>query len=416
MRSLRIAQLVLPWIPLPPSGYAGTERVVYNLTEELVRRGHEVTLFASGDSKTTAKLEAVLPQALGLQEDVKAAQAGSFYPLMHVAHCFELSDQFDIIHSHAQFLGLPFAAAVKTPSVHTFHRVYAFTKPDEADLVMRYKNQNFVSISNAQRIPGVNYIATVYNGVDTGVYKPLMYAEGAALRSERNFLDPLLASQSQDSLLRRIHTTGPQTVSELEKRSAKISLPPRASGILSHPTRDYLFWAGRIIDKKGPLEAILVAKALGIPLVMAGEVTERAYFEEIIKPHVDGTQIRLAPKENQAGMIALYQNAKVTIVPTKWNEPFGLVPVESMACGTPAVSYANGGVVETIADGTGYLVDEKEGVDGLAKRVKEIVDMSAEQYQAMIDNSRQHVLTNFSVESMVEGYERMYEKLASQTI
>src|SRR3972149_1720673 len=136
MKPLRIAQLVLPWIPLPPPGYAGTERVVYSLTEGLVKRGHQVTLVASGDSHTSAKLEAVLPEALGLQADVKAAQAGSFYPLMHVAHCFELASQFDIIHSHAQFLGLPFAAAVKTPSVHTFHRVYAFAAADEQDLVM----------------------------------------------------------------------------------------------------------------------------------------------------------------------------------------------------------------------------------------------------------------------------------------
>lgn len=352
MKILRIAQLVLPWIVLPPSGYAGTERVVYALTEALVARGHQVTLFASGDSKTSAKLEAVLPHAMGLQTDVKEVQAGSFYPLMHVAHCFEMADQFDIIHSHAQFLGLPFAASSKTPSVHTFHRVYAFAKPDEQDLVMRYSKQNFISISNAQRIPGVNYVATVYNGVDTGVYKPV-----------------------------------------------------------DNPTRDYLFWAGRIIEKKGPLEAILVAQKLGVPLVMAGEITEPAYFEEKIKPHIDGKLIRMAPKETQAGMIALYQNAKVTIVPTRWNEPFGLVPVESMACGTPAVSYANGGVVETIAEGTGFLVDEKEGVDGLSKRVKEIMDLYDDQYTVMSEKSRQHVLENFSVESMVDGYERAYANI-----
>ncbi len=352
MKPLRIAQLVLPWIPLPPPGYAGTERVVYHLTEELVRRGHKVTLFASGDSHTSAKLEAVLPKALGLQEDVKAAQAGSFYPLMHVAHCFEMAGEFDIIHSHAQFLGLPFAAAAKTPSVHTFHRVYAFTHQDEQDLVMHYGKLNYTSISNAQRVPGVNYVATVYNGVDTSVYKP----------AER-------------------------------------------------PTRDYLFWAGRVIDKKGPLEAILVAKKLGMNLVMAGEVTEPAYFEKVIKPHIDGVKIQLAQHETRESLIILYQNAKVTVVPTKWNEPFGLVPVESMACGTPAVSYANGGVVETIAEGTGFLIDEKTGVDGLAAKVKEIVDMESPSYQALCASARQHVLKNFSVESMADGYEHVYAKI-----
>ena len=354
MKPLRIAQIVLPWIALPPAGYAGTERVVSQLTEALVKRGHQVTLFASGDSKTSAKLESVIPKAMGLQTDVKDVQAGSFYPLMHVAHAFEMADQFDIIHSHAQFLGLPFAAASKTPSVHTFHRVYDFASQDEQDLVMHYgKKLNFTSISNAQRVPGVNYVATVYNGVDTEVYRPLSEA-----------------------------------------------------GL---PTRDYLFWAGRVIDKKGPLEAILVAEKLGINLVLAGEVTEPAYFEEKIKPHIDGVKIRLAPKETQAGMVALYQNAKVTLVPTKWNEPFGLVPVESMACGTPAVSFANGGVVETIAQGTGFLVDEKEGIDGLAAKVKEIVDMDGASYQAMCEKARNHVLESFSVDAMVSGYEKVYE-------
>lgn len=352
MQPLRIAQLVLPWIPLPPPGYAGTERVVYHLTEALVKRGHEVTLVASGDSKTSARLEAVLPHALGLQADVKAAQAGSFYPLMHVARCFELAGEFDIIHSHAQFLALPFAAGCKTPSVHTFHRVYAFTNQDEEDLVMRYGKFNFTSISNAQRIPGVNFVATVYNGVDTTVYKPT------------------------------------------EK-----------------PTRDYLFWAGRVIDKKGPIEAILVAKKLGMNLVMAGEVTEPAYFETVIKPHIDGVKIQLAQHETRESIAILYQNAKVTVIPTKWNEPFGLVPVESMACGTPVVSYANGGVVETIAQGTGFLVPEKEGIDGLTAKVKQILDLPDAQYQTMAQQCRRHVLERFSVESMADGYESVYAKI-----
>jgi glycosyltransferase involved in cell wall biosynthesis len=357
VKSLRIAQLVLPWIPLPPPGYAGTERVVYHLTEGLVKRGHEVTLFSVGESKTSAKLEAILPKALGLQQDVKAAQAGSFYPLMHVAHCFEMADQFDIIHSHAQFLGLPFAASVKTPSLHTFHRIFEFTSQDETDLVTRYGKLNFASISNAQRIEGINYLATVYNGVDTSVYKPT------------------------DRV----------------------------------PTRDYLFWAGRMIDKKGPLEAIQVAQKVGMNLVMAGEVTEPAYFEQKIKPHIDGVKIQLAQHENREHLIDLYQHAKATIVPTKWTEPFGLVPVESMACGTPAVSFDRGGVAETIADGTGFLVKEEEGVDGLARRVKQIMDLSPDQYADMTTKARNHVEEHFSVDAMVSGYEAVYDKILGAT-
>jgi glycosyltransferase involved in cell wall biosynthesis len=353
VKSLRIAQIVLPWIPLPPPGYAGTERVVYHLTEGLVKRGHQVTLFASGDSHTTAKLEAIIPKAMGLQEDVKSTLGGSFYPLLHVAHCFEMADQFDIIHSHTQFLGLPFGAVCKTPSIHTFHRIFEFTNPDESELVMHFGGKlNFTSISNAQRIPGINYVATVYNGVDTTAYKPL------------------------------------------------------ESGV--KPTRDYLFWAGRVIDKKGPLEAIKVAHHLKMNLVMAGEVTEMEYFEKHIRPHIDGVHIQLAQHENREHIIALYQNAKAAIVPTKWNEPFGLVPVESMACGTPVVSYDRGGVAETIAEGTGFLVKEEEGVEGLVRRIKQILELSPDQYGTMCGKARQHVLDHFSVEVMVENYEKVY--------
>lgn len=352
---MKIAQLVLPWLPIPPPGYAGTERVVTALTEGLVKRGHEVTLFSVGESKTSAKLEAILPKALGLQSDVMGSLKTSFYPLMHVAHCFARAHAFDVIHSHAQFLGLPFADLVKRPSVHTFHRVYAFQTPDEEDLVKRYGHLNFTSISNAQRVPGVNFIATVYNGIDTDVYTPTQ-----------------------------------------------------------KPTRDYLLWAGRLIDKKGPEEAIRVAKAVGMPIVMAGEMTELAYFEERIRPHVDGRQVRLAGDQTPAGIVRLYQNAKVTIVPTKWNEPFGLVPVESMACGTPVVGYARGGVVETVAPGTGFLTPETDGVKGLVEKVNEILALDENQYAALCTKARHHVEKNFSVEKMVEGYEAVYRKILSQ--
>lgn len=349
---MRIAQLVLPWLPIPPLGYAGTERVVYNLTEGLVKRGHQVTIFTVSESHTSAKLEAILPKALGLQADVMGNLKSSFYPLMHVAHCFALADQFDIIHSHAQFLGLPFADLVQTPSVHTFHRVFDFKTPDEKDLVMRYGHLNFTSISNAQRIRGINFIATVYNGVDTDVYTPM----GA-------------------------------------------------------PTRDYLLWAGRVIDKKGPLEAIMVAKTVGMPLILAGEITEPEYFETTIKPHIDNRLIRLSGNETPDGMVKLYQNAKVTIVPTKWNEPFGLVPVESFSCGTPVIGYGRGGVIETVASGTGFLVPESEGVSGLVDKMKQLLTLDQTSYRAMCTKARQHVIDHFSVQRMVEGYEVVYKRI-----
>ena len=353
-KKLRIAQLVLPWIPLPPPGYAGTERVVYNLTEGLVKKGHQVTLFSVGESKTYAHLEYVFEKALGLQSNVMKTLKSSFYPLIHVANCFEKQDQFDIIHSHAQFLALPFAAVSKTPSLHTFHRTFEFQRQDEKDLVSRYgKKLNFTSISNSQRIPGVNFIATVYNGVDVEKFKPT-----------RN------------------------------------------------PKRNYLIWTGRVIDKKGPKEAIEVAKGLNFPLILAGTITEIDYFEQEIKKEIDNKLIHFFGEISQEKMIEFFQNAFATLAPIKWNEPFGLIPVESMACGTPVIAYANGGVKETIVDGqTGYLVDENLGVEELVNKTKDILKMSQSQYQKISQAAREHVVKNFSLDKMVNDYEKVYYQI-----
>lgn len=348
MKKLRIAQLVLPWIPLPPPGYAGTERVVYNLTQGLVQKGHEVTLFSVGESKTSAKLQFIFEKGFTLQSDVIAFQKASFYPMMHVANCFQLHKQFDIIHSHAQMIALPFAAIVKTPTVHTFHREFAFNDQDVIDLVMHYKNLNYVSISNSQRSLPLNFVQTVYNGTDTTRYVPS-----------------------------------------------------------KNPTRDYLFWAGRIIEKKGPHVAISVAKSLGMKLIIAGKITEKEYFEEKIAPMIDGVNINLVENSTEDEMIKFYQNAKATLFPIEWNEPFGLIPVESMACGTPAVAFAKGAVKETILDGkTGYLIDPTKGADGFRTALSKIDDINPEV-------CREHVVNNFSNEQMIDNYEKAYEKIIS---
>lgn len=352
-KKLRIAQLVLPWIPIPPPKYGGTERVVHELTEGLVRRGHEVTLFSVGESKTKAKLSYVFEHALGLQKDVGQTLKSSFYPLLHVGECFARSEEFDIIHSHAQFLGLPFGAISKTPSVHTFHRIFSFADKDEEALVRHFSYLNFISISEAQRIPDVNFIATVYNGLDIESYVPIQ-----------------------------------------------------------QPTRDYILWAGRFIEKKGPREAIKVAKKLGLKLILAGTITEDDYFNKYIKQEIDGVQIEMRGELSQQEMVKLYQNARLTLVPVKWNEPFGLVPVESMACRTPVVGYSNGGLVETIRDGiTGYLVEEDKGVDALAEKVQHIMNMKKEEYDRMAQAARAHVIANFSTEKMVDGYEAVYQMI-----
>lgn len=350
---MKIAQLVLPWIPIPPPGYAGTERVVYELTEGLVNRGHEVTLFSVGESRTSAKLSYIFERAMGLQNDVMGSLKSSFYPMLHVADCFARGDEFDIIHSHAQFLGLPFAAVCKTPSVHTFHRIWEFEGEDEKMLVDRYKHLNFTSISDAQRVPDVNFVSTVYNGVDTNQYVPA-----------------------------------------------------------DNPSRDYLFWAGRVIEKKGPKEAIEVAKRTGMKLIMAGAITENEYFQSQIKPLIEANNVDFRGELSEGEMIGLFQNAKITLVPVKWNEPFGLIPVESLSCATPVVGFALGGLAETIKSGTvGHLVGEEEGIDKLAEKTTEILHMSSQDYQNMCQAAREHATQNFSIERMVEGYEKVYNMI-----
>lgn len=370
MKKLKIAQVLLPWIALPPKGYGGTERIVYWLTEGLVKRGHEVTLFASGDSQTSAKLSSIVPKALALQEDVHTIISANLYPLCHVASCFLKAEKFDIIHSHAQYLALPFAAATKTPTIHTFHRKFEGL-PDEEFLVKYFKREKFVSISNSQREFGLNFVATVYNGI------PI-----------ENF--------------------------EFEPKSG-----------------DYLFWAGRALGKKGPLEAIEVAKKTGIPLKMGGIFADPAFFEKRIKPLIDGKLITWLGELSPKGMVFLYKNALATIFPIKWREPFGLIPVESMACGTPVVAFACGGAPETIVDGqTGFLIEpevgkiepgsfvkgqsfkiKKGGVEGLVEAVKEIKKLSNKEMKKLRKNCRAHVEKKFTVERMVEAYEKVYHKI-----
>lgn len=353
MKPLRIAQLILPWLPLPPPGYAGTERIVYNLTEGLVKKGHDVTLFSVGESKTSAKLEYLFEKSFALQSDVLKTLKSSFYPLMHVAHCFEMQDSFDIIHSHAQFLGLPFAAISKTPCIHTFHQVLEFQNQDEKDLVYRYRKLPFTSISNAQRVQNLNFISTVYNGVDTNLYTPL-------------------------------------------------STPPQ---------RTFLFWAGRVVEKKGPKLAIQVAKKLGFPLIMAGKITDHDYFETQIKPEIDGKFIRFEGELSENQMITFLQNARATLFPITWNEPFGLIPVESMACATPVISFANGGVKETVPDGVGgFLADPIVGLEDLIVKTKAILELDDESYLKMCNLARLHAESNFGLTKMIDGYESLYYK------
>jgi glycosyltransferase involved in cell wall biosynthesis len=339
---MRIAQIAPLWEQVPPATYGGSELVVSLLTEELVRRGHDVTLFASGDSTTTAKLESVHPKALRLDPTIKEV---GIYEMLQLSQVYERANEFDVIHSHMGCAGLPYASLVKTPTVFTLHGIFT---PDNEKMFVHARHQPFISISHSQREPrlNLNCVATVYNGVDTSAYR--FYP--------------------------------------------KPSEPP------------YLAFLGRMSPEKGTHLAIAIAKATGWNLKIAGKIdsVDVEYFEQEVKPHIDGTQIQFLGEANHAQKNVLLGNAVATLFPITWREPFGLVMAESMAAGTPVIAMNLGSAPEVIVHGkTGFLCHTvEECIQALSKI--DTIDRQA---------CRQHVEGNFSAERMTDGYEAVYQKV-----
>ncbi|MGJ5674402.1 MAG: glycosyltransferase family 4 protein [Nostochopsis sp.] len=306
---MRIAQVAPLSERVPPPGYGGTELVVGLLTDELVRRGHEVTLFASGDSLTLANLVSVHPRALRLDKSIKEY---GIYEMLELSQVYESADEFDIIHSHMGCNALPYVNLVKTPTVHTLHGIFT---PDNEKLFVHAQNQPYVSISNSQREPrlGLNYAATVYNGIDVSSHQ--------------------FHAQPEE--------------------------PP------------YLAFLGRISPEKGTHIAIKIAKEAGWRLKMAGkiDVVDQEYFEKEVKPLIDGQQIEYLGEANHIQKNALMGGAVATLFTINWREPFGLVMVESMAAGTPVIAMNMGSVPEVIAHGkTGFICNNiAECIDAVSK-------------------------------------------------
>ena len=347
---MRIAIVAPPYLPVPPVGYGGTEKIVSLLTEGIVENGHDVTLFASGDSHTKAKLVSIFPKSLG---NSGFAKSSALLPLLQYRECVLRQDEFDIIHNHTQYLGLFTFEFAKPKVVHTWHgSFYKDETTEEKRLVLKkFKNSNFISISNNQReaMPELNFVKTVYNAIDVSEY---FFSES--------------------------------------------------------PKGPYLLWLGRITEKKGPLEAIKTAKELNMPLVMSGAIDpiDQEYFDSAIKPELNTKLITFYSElKDIADIRKLYQNAFCTLYPISWHEPFGLVMVESMACGTPVIAYNIGSVPEIITDGkTGFVVDPALEIEGLKDAVKRIGQIKR------ID-CRKDVEARFSKERMTKDYIEAYKKL-----
>lgn len=337
---MKIAQVAPLWERVPPATYGGIELVVSRLTDELVRRGHDVTLFASGDSQTLARLEAVSPRALRLDPDIKE---GVMYEMIEASQVYQQAAEFDVIHSHVGIWALPLASMVSTPTVHTLHGI--FTR-DNSKVYTLHRTQPYISISNAQRKLDLNYVSTVYNGIDIKDYP---------------------------------FTPQPQQ-------------PP------------YLAFLGRFSPEKGPQHAIAIAKKTGWHLKMAGKVdiVDKEFFENEIAPLIDGKQIEFLGEVDHAAKVELLSNASITLFPITWNEPFGLVMIESMATGTPVIGINMGSVPEVIAHGkTGFVCQSYEE---MAQMVPAALELNRQ-------TCREYVENNFTVTQMVDGYEAVYEKI-----
>ncbi|HXG01854.1 MAG TPA: glycosyltransferase family 4 protein [Candidatus Binatia bacterium] len=340
---MRIAQVAPLHERVPPRLYGGTERVVAYLTDELVRRGHEVTLFASGDSETRARLVAPVPRALRLDP----AATDSLSPhVLELGQVFERAGDFDLIHCHVDYLAFPFARLVRTPTLHTMHG--RLDLPYLAPLFRHFRDLPLVSISHAQRRPvqhlGLTWAGTVYHGLPLADY-PYSPAGGR-----------------------------------------------------------YLAFLGRISPEKRVDLAIAVARRVGLPLKIAAKVdpADRGYFEREIRPLLDDPLVEYVGEIGEADKPAFLGGALALLFPIDWPEPFGLVMIEAMACGTPVVARGCGSVPEVVVSGrTGYVVDTLDELADAVKRVDNL-DRAA---------CRRHVEEHFTVERMADDYEAIYRRL-----
>lgn len=351
---MKIAMLAPPYLPVPPPKYGGTEKIVSLLTEGLVLRGHDVTLFASGDSKTTAKLSALYPKAVGNSGFKKTDHGIS---LAQYRDCYARASEFDIIHSHGQYDSLADAKGLKTPVVFTWHGSFYPGENTEAKraLLKTYKDYNYVSISDNQRggIPELHYVATVYNAIDIRQY-------------------------SFDHKGQNTQTRDP-----------------------------YLLWVGRVSPKKGALEAIDVAAKAGMRLEIAAAIDpiDRAYFDAQILPRIDGKQVIFHGEIGHEALVELYGGAYATLYPISWHEPFGLVMAESMACGTPVIAFRAGSVPELVKNGlNGFVIDVDDGIDGMVEAVSRIQEIDRMTCRAYAEK-------HFHKDRMVDEYAAVYETL-----
>lgn len=351
---MRIAQLAGNVEKVPPDGYGGTELIVSLITEELVARGHEVTLFASGDSHTEARLVSVVDKPLRTADDVPKRRWQA-YDILALTRLREMIDQFDIVHNHMGWQALPWAEKFRIPMVTTNHNP---VKKYCAPIYMAYKDLNYVAISEAYRQlnypDDLNYVATIYNGIDISDF-------AAAENGQANGEDA---------------------------------------------NRKNLLFIGRICNDKGTAEAIEFAQRVNMPLVIAGKVdsADQVYFEQKVKPQLDNQTIKFIGEVSYGEKIRLYKEAVAVVYPINFEEPFGLVMAEALAAGAPVLAFKRGSVPELLTDRETAIVGAT--VDDLVARFPEARSISAQACRKRAEM--------FSKRRMVDAYQELYERLIEE--
>lgn len=310
---MKIAQIAPLAERVPPKRYGGTERVVYTLTEELVRRGHEVTLFASGDSETSARLESVYPRALR-EAKLRDIYGTNEYTLLHVGQAYELQDEFDIIHDHIAPISLSTANLATTPVVMTMHGPFTGKNRKLFELL---RGPHIVTTSQSQLypLPNINHAATIHHGLNMEDY-------------------PFSAEHD-----------------------------------------GYLLYVGRICEEKGVHYALDVAQVLDIPLILAAKLEpfDAPYFKQYIEPRLS-ERIKWVGEVGEEERNRLMSRAKAFLHPVIFREPFGLTLIEAMACGCPVVAFNRGAIPELIKTGvTGYVVEDVEGMIDAVRNIDGIL-------------------------------------------
>jgi glycosyltransferase involved in cell wall biosynthesis len=344
---LRIGIVPPLWAPTPPKTYGGVELMVHLLTEELVRKGHDVTLFGTGDSHTTARLVPVCERNILDLMAITDAMVYEAFANSAVARVLAQAADFDILHFHIGMHWVPFATLVKTPCLFTIHTFASF---DDRWIAGNFPAVplNGISRCQARKISDTRDIPVVYNGCDFSKFEP-RYEPGR-----------------------------------------------------------YLAFLGRMSYDKNPLDAIRIAREAGVPIILAGQAQqkkEEAYFEGEIKPLIDGRNVQYIGPVNHEQKQDLLRNAAALLFPIQWEEPFGLVMIEAMACGTPVLAHALGSVEEVIDPGiTGYHASEIFGMPALLEKT---LALDRRKVRAQAES-------RFSYQRMVEGYLDIYRKLPAQ--